>query len=245
MHDQSGVALPRLRLQRSHPTGRLVAVKLSRGTQPTAVRVADSSGLSSAADAELAMPVTYGATGTPEPGEDGVQEVGGLLVERWNQDGARWGRAEVVAFRGGRSEQGVDLRVVTVDGSRTVNVQVTRAEQRLWSELARTRTATMRHAHAEAAADAIRVAIEKKSSRIPVPRDTLVLALDARHAAWAALVHVDTAFRQRHGSWSRQLGFQAIWVVGPVAQLVRRLDISSPERVPEATAPSASADGVA
>lgn len=103
-----------------------------------------------------------------------------------------------------------------------LRVQVVRAEQEIWRQLAKTHMANARHANIAAAADSLRRAIERKQHR----RDPgVVLALDADYAGSFAFKEVVRSFRERHGGWARALGFQAIWVVGPSEVLTVRLDV--------------------
>jgi len=52
-----------------------------------------------------------------------------------------------------------------------------------------------------------------------------VLALDATDSPRAALRSVVEMFREQYGEWTAGVGFQEVWVVGPVIDLVNRLDI--------------------
>jgi hypothetical protein len=73
----------------------------------------------------------------------------------------------------------------------------------------------------ELAAD-IRAAVESKLYPLPQRRE-LLLALDAIRSP--AYVHdeVVAAFLATHGEWAAGLGYWAIWLVGPTADLTRRL----------------------
>jgi hypothetical protein len=68
----------------------------------------------------------------------------------------------------------------------------------------------------------IRAAAESKLYS-PAQRRKLLLALDAIRSP--AYVHdaVVAAFLATHGAWAAGLGYQAIWLVGPTADLSRRL----------------------
>jgi hypothetical protein len=41
---------------------------------------------------------------------------------------------------------------------------------------------------------------------------------------WLALPSVVTAFRRQHGADAREVGFAAVWVVGPSETFTERLD---------------------
>jgi hypothetical protein len=68
----------------------------------------------------------------------------------------------------------------------------------------------------------IRAAAESKLYS-PAQRRKLLLALDAIRSP--AYVHdaVVAAFLATHGAWAAGLSYQAIWLVGPTADLSRRL----------------------
>jgi hypothetical protein len=73
------------------------------------------------------------------------------------------------------------------------------------------------------AVDAIKAVIEDKTRFSEL--DEIVLALDATDSPRYALRAVADAFQAQHVAWAAGVGYQAIWLVGPVADLVHRLDI--------------------
>ena len=70
--------------------------------------------------------------------------------------------------------------------------------------------------------EAIRTAIQAKATRAD---RKITLALDATDSPRASFRPVVDAFRTQYGPWAACIGFREIWIVGPVAALVNRLDV--------------------
>jgi hypothetical protein len=125
---------------------------------------------------------------------------------------------------------GVDC---VADGSSgTINMQVTRAvgeDFRAALAAAPDRPVFRSYVDDDEAADAIRDTVQDKFKRLvrlkpPVDLSRITLVLDSRET----LIHVlnkgvAASFQRRHGAWAQGLGFQAVWLVGPTADLVVRL----------------------
>lgn len=138
------------------------------------------------------------------------------LVEHLNAAGAHWGEVEL---RRGR-EDGVDA--VARDRDQTLRIQVTRPERTAWSQLARVDEVLRSGETTDRAVDAIKTAIEDKL--LFAGRQSIVLALDATDSPSYALAGVVAAFRRRHSQLASETGYAAVWLVGPVASLVHRLN---------------------
>jgi hypothetical protein len=117
-----------------------------------------------------------------------------------------------------------DVDAIAEDGAGAVlRVQVTQVERAVWSRLARDRQATLRRSVQELAVD-IRTAVESKSKKhSSAQRSKLVLALDAIRSPGYVHDTVVAAFVSDHGAWAAHLGYRAIWLVGPTADLTRQL----------------------
>lgn len=163
-------------------------------------------------------------SGSPSHGEENVRRAAGLLMKKLQLDGGSWGEPRILAGQGARAETGIDFEVDGPDGA-LLHAQVTRADSnpQLWARLAEVGRIQGRYGLRESA-NAIRDAIEKKKQIPQADRRTLCLVLDATLVAGQALSPVIEEFRRAHGAWARGLGFQAIWCVGPVPELVWRLD---------------------
>jgi hypothetical protein len=96
---------------------------------------------------------------------------------------------------------------------------VTTTEREVWQ---RTReNLHERSAEIHEVVEAIHDAIQAKSKQAD---PEIMLALDATDSPRAAVRPVVNAFRTQYGAWAAGVGFQEIWVVGPVIALVTRLD---------------------
>ena len=148
--------------------------------------------------------------------DDSELRVALTLVEHLNTVGAHWVGVEL---RRGR-EDGVDA--VASDGDETLRIQVTTPERAAWSQLARVDEVRRSDETIDRAVDAIKSAIEDKL--LFAGRESIVLALDATDSPSYAFAGVAEAFHKRHSQWASETGYAAVWLVGPVASLVHRLN---------------------
>lgn len=169
--------------------------------------------------------LTYEVHGKAPQGEAGNLEVTGILIQRLNCDGAHWGDLKDIGADKQRREDGVDCEAS--DGTKTLRMQITRVrpDEQFWPSLGRHGVA-VGIAKAQEAAKRLHAAIMGKSRIPPKQRAALVLVISALLSAGSAFDVVTAAFLDEHGGWARNLGFQAIWVVGPNPDLTARLDIS-------------------
>ena len=157
--------------------------------------------------------------GRPAQGEEDVLQVCRSLRGSLALHGERWGPffpapsphddADAVA----RNDAGAELRV-----------QVTQVEERVvWGKVARAGQVTSQRSVRELVAN-IRAAVKSKTDQhVPAQRGKLLLALDAIRSPGHVHEPVPTRFLADHGPWAASLGYQAIWLVGPTAELTRRL----------------------
>jgi len=198
-------------------SGKLVARKVSTdGTE--AIRVADDSERSSSADVTTEGNVMETILGHAPRGEAGTLDVCAILVERLNQEGAHW----TAPSHPKGQEVGIDCEAK--DGSRVLQVQVTRLpNSTLWEQLGRAGTVTLDRSLEEAAKD-LRLAIRHKETIPPSQCADITLAINALDTIGHAVNGVAEAFRHMYGKEVAALGFKAVWVVGPVPALTMRLD---------------------
>ena len=171
---------------------------------------------SSAADSEGGRQVY---DGEPPRHEQDVQQVCNTLREALAQVGMHWGPFDC------EQPETSDVDAVAVDGNgRRLQVQVTRAEQDIWEEVARTGGAETVETNERRAA-AIWYAIIKKSKNLaPRQRAQLVLVVDANRTPGYLRTTVIEVFRAHYGDQAANLGYIAIWLVGPTAaDLTRQL----------------------
>jgi hypothetical protein len=155
--------------------------------------------------------------GRPAWNEEDVLQVCRSLRAALRREGEVWGRFSLPPGPAN------DVDAVAEDESGTVlRVQVTRVERAAWATLAQSGQATLQR-NAEELVTNIRAAVESKLRYPPPQRRELLLALDAIRSP--AYVHdaVLAAFLAAHGPWVAGLGYRAIWLVGPTADLTRRL----------------------
>lgn len=164
---------------------------------------------------------TLRLSGPPPGREENVPRVGDVLRRRLNADGATWVGVETAIER----ENGVDC-VLRDSAGEALAVQVVSVhpDPSLWRALRRILRIAARYAPEEAA-DSARAAIDKKARRHSArDRAGLILALDAIDLPSHAYEPAVWAFRARNGAWATQLGFRAIWLVGPDPELTWQLD---------------------
>lgn len=154
--------------------------------------------------------------------ESGNQEICQILAEKLSSV-SLWDIRHPVA-QGGR-EQGVDCVLVPKGVGKPLNLQITRAynDPFFWKSVHPSKS-TNREATVGEYVQEIRNAIEKKAKRTP-QKSEIVLVLDAIETAHS-FEKVSESFRKQNGAWVRQLGFEAVWLVGPTAALTHRLDIT-------------------
>jgi hypothetical protein len=191
------------------------------GSNTEGIRIEDGMGQSVTIDMDESGKTASHVRGRSPQHEEGNLDVARILIERLNHDGARWGQPRDVSGSSSRGEQGVDCDAS--DGATTLLIQVTRAvDYRFWAPLGRTGQVVEAASTPGELADRLKVAIDRKVTL--AGRSDIVLALNARLAVMQALHRVVDEFKMRHGAWARDVGFKAIWVVGPTVGLTRRLD---------------------
>lgn len=201
-------------------TLRVGHVAHQEGPGGEAVSIADEQGKTISVEARPDGSIEFTIKARPPRGEEGTLDICRRLVERLNQEGGHWsGPRDVSAISD-------DADCVARDGEATLRIQVVHAETSgaFWSKLAAAGrlpgSATDRQL-----ADALRATIEHKIARTHLDqRRKLILALRADIAQGHGLLVVRNAFRRAHGEWAKELGFQAIWIVGAGSSLMHRLD---------------------
>jgi hypothetical protein len=145
-----------------------------------------------------------------------------VLIEALNSYGERWSPPKI---RTGR-EDGVDAVAGWVDDpARELRIQVTTPERGAWALLAKINAAERSESDATGAVEGIKAALEGKMRFAGLSE--IVLALDATDSPRYALERIVQAFRAAYGEWVRSIGYDAVWLVGPVTTMVHRLDASA------------------
>jgi hypothetical protein len=170
------------------------------------------------ANAFAAGPITDRIEGKASHKDHAELRVAQYLVQRLNQLGEDWHDPQVLRASS-RDERGVDCVARDSDG-RPLQIQVTTTEREAWKQLADV-LCIERSAANDAVVEAVRTAIDCKATQAD---PDVVLALDATDSVRAAFRSVAGKFRDQHGRWAAEIGFQEIWLVGPAVGLVHRLD---------------------
>jgi hypothetical protein len=147
------------------------------------------------------------------------------LVQKLNAAGADWAAPELTQTGSdAKREEGVDCTAVdNTDRQTILRIQVTRANADAWEPLRRDPSMLERCETVDSMVESICAAIERKRTHAD---RTIVLVLAAYDSPAHALHSVAQAFRTKHGQWARTAGFKEVWIVGPTAELVHRLDPS-------------------
>ena len=192
--------------------------------QELAYRESPWGGLASTADRLSDGSVSSVLTGRSPQGEEDTLPTCRRLIEALNRTGANWGEPQESDRVGVVDCYAHDRR----DTRTLLSVQVTRAvrDQKRWESLNCTGKFQQDAVGVGQFAKYLKEAITAKANDIPeVSRHGLVLALDAGRLP-AAAFHAKE-IRLQIGTWAGELGFAAVWLVGPTCALTSRLDVSS------------------
>lgn len=110
-----------------------------------------------------------------------------------------------------------------------IRIQVIRAmaDQGMWRQLAKAGRVSGSNVHKTELLRQLKQSIEKKANITKIPpaiRASLILALDATLLPALSFDDVIEEFKFQFGVWASSLGFQSIWLVGPMPALTWRLD---------------------
>ncbi len=194
------------------PTTQFIAVK-NADTTASAIRVINSEGVSIEADATQEG-VSFTAKGKPPQNEEGAIVCCGLLAEHLRRHDSRVGPPRAPSG----PEHGVDCEIETSAG--LLAIQVTRPSGDLWRSLG-TRGDASATTLGERLAEDLMNSARKKATHINPTG--VVLALDVTSSAHYATGTVRNRLAARGADFAA-LGFDAVWLVGPVVALVVRLD---------------------
>ena len=183
-----------------------------------AVRVAGPGERDARGDVLSDTSATQEISGPVPHGEEGARETCVLLVAKLRELGEIWDQPTEIENR----DSDVDCRSEGPGG--ILDIQVVRAaNSETWKTLHRAGRASLIKSPGEFA-DALLEVIRKKA-RLPAAQlGNLVLAIDARDTPTFAMAGIIDSFRKRHLDHAGRFGFKAVWVVGPVIDLVARLD---------------------
>jgi hypothetical protein len=147
------------------------------------------------------------------------------LIERLNKNGGNWGppsSCDARRERTGEREDGVDCLSLG-PGTARLAMQVVTPERTLWETLAKKGSASRSAADNSKVLDAMLAAIQAKSALDG--RQSIALVLEATDMHAYALRSVVKEFREKHLGDVAACGWESVWVVGPIVDLVHRLDV--------------------
>jgi hypothetical protein len=170
---------------------------------------------SASADIDEAGVVNDTIAGRASPKELSELRAAQTLVQRLDANGEKWQAAQM---RTGH-EDGVDCIALGDDGDK-LQMQMTTPERSAWAALARSANFD-RNEDVDRSVEAVRAAMAHKKSRA---HPSIVLVIDATDSPRYALRSVAERFRQTYAHEANACGFAAVWLVGPVAEMVYRLD---------------------
>jgi len=168
--------------------------------------------------------LSYSLSGSSPQGEEDTLTACQILVSKLNKAGGGWDKPSRVC------DGPVDCEAADQETtSRKLSIQVIRAnvDPKLWETLNQTGKIEATGVAKLALVEQIKAAIEVKANDRKLPmitRHGLVLALDATRLPASGFDSVVREFRSKWGDWASKLGFDAIWLVGPLDSLTWRLD---------------------
>jgi len=168
--------------------------------------------------------LSYSLSGDSPQGEEDTLNVCSRLIQALNAQGRDvWQLSTTEGYADDGSA--IDSRTP----SRSLSIQVVRAvvDSTLWQELSQSGDVTRTVTDPKFLVDEIVKAIQLKANPVKLPdsvRHGLLLALDATRLPVFGFDSVIEQFRSHHSDWVTGLGFESVWLVGPTADLVWRLD---------------------
>lgn len=209
-----------------HDTGKAsdhVGMLAEREGQTVGFRESERDGRITSADANDDGSLNYSIKGNSPQGEEDTLSACNQLIKILNQAGANW--ASPVPGDGVEDCVAVDNN----DSKNKLLIQVIRAvvSRELWKRLNLEGKYENNNCRQEDLVEFLKEAISKKASDKKIPpsiRQTLVLALDANRLPVMGFTGVIAQYRSLYQTWTKAQGFREVWVVGPNAALVQRLD---------------------
>ncbi len=163
--------------------------------------------------------IEIAVSGSSPQGEEGTFPTCQRFVEHLNLSGSCWAPPTEIVDR-----QYIDAIADGTDAP-PLKIQVVRAltDPKFWQSLGCNSNMAISVSVPEAA-DLLKSAIESKANKIPANiRSSITLVLDATDVPGLSLDPVVDEFNFRLGKWAISLGFESVWVVGPLRGMVRKL----------------------
>jgi len=168
--------------------------------------------------------ISYSFAGTAPQGEEDTMTTGRVLLQAMNARGYSWINLRELNAHWADCEATDEH-----DNKKKLWIQVVRAitAQQFWKEVQGSGKIS-RSSQPKDLACQLKEAVEHKNADLPESsRPRVTLALDATRLAALAFDEVVLEFKKQFGSWAASLGYDSIWLVGPLPALTHRLDQSS------------------
>ena len=197
-----------------------VIAVMRRDADIVGYRAGGSTGPTKGGEATDKGGVAFEYQGMTSKNEEGTLDACRMLVAALRQRGGSWSDPRDPTGGDPKQERGLDC-MTTHDGQ-DKGIQVVRVptEQAYRKEITRAGK-SQRALEAGEAAEVIRDAITHKEG---AAAPTTILLLNASDAVSLAMPAAVRAFRDRYGDWSRTVGFDSIWIVGPSVHMCEQLD---------------------
>jgi hypothetical protein len=192
-----------------------------RGGKTIGFRESEREGRATSADRHEDGSLSYSILGSSPQGEEDTLSACRMLIKVLNASGANW--SEPTPGQGIVDCEAVDAKFP----DRKLSIQVIRAisDQDLWKKLNIQGSFDDLNVSKDQLVNHLRDAIMKKAAAIPQGiRRGLTLALDATRLPVLGFQDVAEEFKCQFGPWSKSLGFESVWLVGPLESLTWRLD---------------------
>jgi hypothetical protein len=212
--EEDNSKLRKINISEQIPTSETL-IATTGGPSGDGIRRVDSEGHSVGVD-QKGETIFETIEGRTVQNEEGTRLTCQILMEKLNELGGDWVRLESPID--GR-ENGVDGRLFPRSPEKKpLEIQVTKADSRIWGELAKSPSAIKRVRDLDSACESLHEAIEKKKLTC---HPEIILALEAVHCPLPRLVadhFIDKC--QKEGFRG---GFKEIWLVGPNAAWTYKL----------------------
>lgn len=165
---------------------------------------------------------THSLTGSSPQGEANTLPTCVTLVQALNEAGENWSHP----IDNTEKNDNVDCIAYDKDNNKKeLRIQVVHAmtDENFWQQLSQ-KGQIAREASINELLAILKLSIEKKIKIPPPQRPHLVLALDATKLPVFIFDGVLKEYILRYGSWTHSLGFQSVWLVGPLSTNTKRLD---------------------
>jgi hypothetical protein len=184
-------------------------------------RESERKGRAASADRHNDGSLSYSILWSSPQGEEDTLSTCRILVNALNAAGGNWPNPVP-------GEGIVDCEAVNLNlQEQKLSIQVIRAiaDQQLWKRLNLEGNFQDLNVSKHQLVSQIKAAIERKANDRAIPRiirPSLTLALDATRLPVLAFEDVVEMFQSQFGVWTKSLGFEAVWLVGPQESLTWR-----------------------